>query len=95
MEKESTYRTFRGIGKKNPNFPVSLVNHYTSSDRELFALRSEKTLDVPPLDQSKEKKVLKVLKERRLRGKDEREYFVRYKNPQHEDQWIVAEKIPD
>ncbi|MBW0560611.1 hypothetical protein O181_100326 [Austropuccinia psidii MF-1] len=44
---------------------------------------------------SEEKKVLKVLKERRLRVKDEREYLVRYRNPQREDEWIVAEKIPD
>ncbi|MBW0565112.1 hypothetical protein O181_104827 [Austropuccinia psidii MF-1] len=58
----------------HPTFPVSLVKHYTSSDKELFPLRNETPLDVPPLDQSEEKKVLEVLKERRLRGKDEREY---------------------
>ncbi|MBW0544430.1 hypothetical protein O181_084145 [Austropuccinia psidii MF-1] len=83
------------LENKHPTFPVSLVKHYTSSDKELFPLRNETPLEVPPLDQSEEKKVLKVLKERRLRGKDEREYLVRYKNPQHEDEWIVAEKIPD
>ncbi|MBW0592585.1 hypothetical protein O181_132300 [Austropuccinia psidii MF-1] len=44
---------------------------------------------------SEEKKVLKFLKERRLRGKDEREYLDRYRNAQHEDEWIVAEKISD
>ncbi|MBW0524782.1 hypothetical protein O181_064497 [Austropuccinia psidii MF-1] len=78
----------------NPAFPVSLVNNYTSGCRQLFPLRNETPLEVPPLDQSEEKKVLKVLKERRLRGKDEREYLVRYKHPQHEDEWIVAENIP-
>ncbi|MBW0526065.1 hypothetical protein O181_065780 [Austropuccinia psidii MF-1] len=83
------------LENKHPNFPVSLVKHYTSSDKELFSLRNETPLEVPPLDQSEEKKVLKVLKERRLRGKNEREYLVRYRNPQHEDEWIVAEKIPD
>ncbi|MBW0529635.1 hypothetical protein O181_069350 [Austropuccinia psidii MF-1] len=82
------------LENKNPTFPVSLLKHYTSSDKELFPLRNETPLDVPPLDQSEEKKVLKVLKERRLRGKDEREYLVRYKNTQHEDEWIVAERIP-
>ncbi|MBW0582620.1 hypothetical protein O181_122335 [Austropuccinia psidii MF-1] len=81
--------------KKHPTFPVGLVKHYTSSDKELFPLRNETPLEVPPLDQSEEKKVIKVLKEGRLRGKYEREYLVRYKNPQHEDEWIVAEKIPD
>ncbi|MBW0567408.1 hypothetical protein O181_107123, partial [Austropuccinia psidii MF-1] len=48
-----------------------------------------------PTFTSEKKEVLKVLKARRLRGKDEREYLVGYKNPQHEDEWIVAEKIPD
>ncbi|MBW0576744.1 hypothetical protein O181_116459 [Austropuccinia psidii MF-1] len=83
------------LENKHPTFPVSLVKHYTSSDKELFPLRNETPLEVPPLDQSEDKKVLKVLKERRLRGKNEREYLVRYKNPQHEDQWIVESKIPD
>ncbi|MBW0517434.1 hypothetical protein O181_057149 [Austropuccinia psidii MF-1] len=80
------------LENKHPTFPVSLVKHYTSSDKELFPLRNETPLEVPPLDQSEEKKVLKVLKERRLRGKNEREYLVRYKNPQHEDEWIVEKK---
>ncbi|MBW0573370.1 hypothetical protein O181_113085 [Austropuccinia psidii MF-1] len=83
------------LEKKHLTVPVSLVKHYTSSDKELFPLRNETPLEVPPLDQSEEKKVFKVLKERRLRGKDEREYLVRYRNPQHEDEWIVAERIPD
>ncbi|MBW0501327.1 hypothetical protein O181_041042 [Austropuccinia psidii MF-1] len=83
------------LEKKHPNFPVSLVKHYTSSDNKLFPLRNGKPLEEPPLDQSEEKKVLKVLKERRLRGKNAIEYLVRYKNPQHEDERIVQEKIPD
>ncbi|MBW0528379.1 hypothetical protein O181_068094 [Austropuccinia psidii MF-1] len=83
------------LENKYPNFPVSLVKNYTSSDKELFTLRNETPLEVPPLDQSEEKKILKVLKERRIRGKNEREYLVSYRNPQHEDEWIVAENIPD
>ncbi|MBW0501722.1 hypothetical protein O181_041437 [Austropuccinia psidii MF-1] len=83
------------LENKHPTFPVSLVKHYTSSDKEFFPLRNETPLEVPRIDQSEVKKVLKVLKERRLRGKDEREYLVRYKIPQHEYEWIVAEKIPD
>ncbi|MBW0584543.1 hypothetical protein O181_124258 [Austropuccinia psidii MF-1] len=83
------------LEKKHPTFPVSLVKHYTSSDKELFPLRNETPLEVPPLDQSENKKLLKVLKERRRRGKNEREYLVRYKNPQHEDEWIEESKIPD
>ncbi|MBW0539006.1 hypothetical protein O181_078721 [Austropuccinia psidii MF-1] len=69
------------LENKNPTFPVSLVKHYTSSEKELFPLRNETPLEVPPLDQSEEKKVLKFLKERRLRGRNEREYLVGYRNP--------------
>ncbi|MBW0549598.1 hypothetical protein O181_089313 [Austropuccinia psidii MF-1] len=83
------------LKNKHPTFPVILVKHYTSGDKELFPLRYETPLEVPPLYQSEEKKVLKVLKERILRGKDERECLVRYRNPQHENEWIVSEKIPD
>ncbi|MBW0535109.1 hypothetical protein O181_074824 [Austropuccinia psidii MF-1] len=57
------------LENKHPTFPVSLVKHYTSSDKELFPLRNETPLEVPPLEQSEDKKVLKVLKERRLKGK--------------------------
>ncbi|MBW0529928.1 hypothetical protein O181_069643 [Austropuccinia psidii MF-1] len=66
------------LEKKHPAFPITRVKHYTSSDKELFPSRNETPLEVPPLSQSEEKKVLKGLKERRLRGKDEREYLVRY-----------------
>ncbi|MBW0582464.1 hypothetical protein O181_122179 [Austropuccinia psidii MF-1] len=55
------------LENKHPNFPVSLVKHYPSSEKELFSLRNEQPSEVPPLDQSEEKEVLKVLKERRLR----------------------------
>ncbi|MBW0531194.1 hypothetical protein O181_070909 [Austropuccinia psidii MF-1] len=83
------------LENKHPNFPVRLVKHYTSSDKELLPLRNETPLEVPPLDQSEEKKVLEVLKERILRGQNEREYLVRCRNPKNEYEWIVAEKIPD
>ncbi|MBW0548423.1 hypothetical protein O181_088138 [Austropuccinia psidii MF-1] len=73
------------LENKNTAFPVSLVKHPTTSDKELFPLRNETPLEVPPLDPSAGKKVLKVLKESRIGGKNEREYLVRYKNPQHED----------
>ncbi|MBW0572283.1 hypothetical protein O181_111998 [Austropuccinia psidii MF-1] len=82
------------LENKNPAFPVSIVKHYTSSNKELFPLRNETPLAVPQLDQSGGKKVLKVLRERRLRGKNEREYLVRYRNPQHEDYWLSESKIP-
>ncbi|MBW0538213.1 hypothetical protein O181_077928 [Austropuccinia psidii MF-1] len=40
------------LEKKHPAFPVSLVKHYNLSDEELFPLRNEKPLEVPPLYQS-------------------------------------------
>ncbi|MBW0558364.1 hypothetical protein O181_098079 [Austropuccinia psidii MF-1] len=40
------------LENKHPSFPVSLVKHCTSSDKELFPLRNETPLEVPPLDQS-------------------------------------------
>ncbi|MBW0515143.1 hypothetical protein O181_054858 [Austropuccinia psidii MF-1] len=83
------------LENKHPTFPVSIVKHYASSDKELFTLRNETPLEVPPLDQIEEKKVLKVLKERTLRGKNEIEYLVRYRNPQYEDECIAEIKIPD
>ncbi|MBW0565441.1 hypothetical protein O181_105156 [Austropuccinia psidii MF-1] len=74
------------LENKHPDFPVSLVKNYTSSDKELFTLRNETPLEVPPLDQIEDKAVLKVLKERRLRGQNEREDLVMYRNPQNEDE---------
>ncbi|MBW0531227.1 hypothetical protein O181_070942 [Austropuccinia psidii MF-1] len=57
------------LENKHPTFPVSLVKNYTSSEKELFLLINETPFEVPPLTHSEEKKVLKSLKERRLRGK--------------------------
>ncbi|MBW0586531.1 hypothetical protein O181_126246 [Austropuccinia psidii MF-1] len=38
------------LENKHPTFPVSLVENYTSSEKELFPLRNETPLEVPPLD---------------------------------------------
>ncbi|MBW0507195.1 hypothetical protein O181_046910 [Austropuccinia psidii MF-1] len=40
------------LENKHPNFCVSLVKQYTSSDEKLFRLRNETLLEVPPLDHS-------------------------------------------
>ncbi|MBW0563070.1 hypothetical protein O181_102785 [Austropuccinia psidii MF-1] len=70
---------------KHPAFPVSLIKPYSSSDKELFPLRNKPPLEIPPLEEGEEKKVVKVLKERRTRNQKEREYLVRYRNPTQED----------
>ncbi|MBW0534212.1 hypothetical protein O181_073927 [Austropuccinia psidii MF-1] len=54
---------------KHPTFPVSLIKPYSSSDKELFSLRNKPPLEIPPLEEGEEKKIVKVLKERRTRNK--------------------------
>ncbi|MBW0569692.1 hypothetical protein O181_109407 [Austropuccinia psidii MF-1] len=54
---------------KHPTFPVGLIKPYSSSDKELFLLRNEPPLEIPPLEEGEEKKIVKVLKERRTRNK--------------------------
>ncbi|MBW0577500.1 hypothetical protein O181_117215 [Austropuccinia psidii MF-1] len=66
---------------EHPAFPVSLIKPYSSSDKELFTLRKKPLLEIPPLKEGDEKKIVKVLEERRTRNKKEREYLVRYRNP--------------
>ncbi|MBW0567409.1 hypothetical protein O181_107124 [Austropuccinia psidii MF-1] len=56
------------LENKHPAFAFSLVKNYTSSDKELFPLRKKTPLEVPQLDQSEEKNLLKVFKDRSLRG---------------------------
>ncbi|MBW0541094.1 hypothetical protein O181_080809 [Austropuccinia psidii MF-1] len=70
---------------KQPTFPVSLIKPYSSSDKELFPLRNKPPLEIPPLEEGEEKKMVKILKERRTRNKKEREYLVRYRKPTQED----------
>ncbi|MBW0550667.1 hypothetical protein O181_090382 [Austropuccinia psidii MF-1] len=60
-------------------FPVSLIKRYSSSDKDLFPLRNKPTLGIPPLEEGKERNIVKVLKQRRTRNKRKREYLVRYR----------------
>ncbi|MBW0574752.1 hypothetical protein O181_114467 [Austropuccinia psidii MF-1] len=74
---------------KHPTFPVSLIKPYSSSEKELFPLRNKTPLEIPPLEEGEEKKIVKVLKERRIRNKKEREYLLRYRNSTQEDEWLL------
>ncbi|MBW0543907.1 hypothetical protein O181_083622 [Austropuccinia psidii MF-1] len=78
---------------KHPTFPVSLIKPYSSSEKELFPLINKPLLEIPPLEEGEEKKIVKVLKERRTLSQKEREYFVRYRNPIQEDQWLFENDI--
>ncbi|MBW0497973.1 hypothetical protein O181_037688 [Austropuccinia psidii MF-1] len=69
------------LENKHPTFPVSLIKPYQPADKEFFPLRNPTPLTVPPVEQSEDKKINKFIKERRLRGKNQREYLVRYRNP--------------
>ncbi|MBW0565535.1 hypothetical protein O181_105250 [Austropuccinia psidii MF-1] len=70
---------------KHPNFPVRVIEPCSSSDKELFPLRNKPPREIPPLEGGEEKKIVKVLKERRTRNNKEREYLVRYRNTPQED----------
>ncbi|MBW0489691.1 hypothetical protein O181_029406 [Austropuccinia psidii MF-1] len=67
------------LENKHPTFPVSLIKHYQPAYKEFFPLRNPTPLTVPPVEQSEAKRIKKVIKGRRLRGKNKREYLVRYK----------------
>ncbi|MBW0461617.1 hypothetical protein O181_001332 [Austropuccinia psidii MF-1] len=83
------------LENKNTTFPVSLIKTYQPADKELFPLRNPTPLDVPPVEQSEDKKIKKVIEERRLRGKNKREYLFRYRNPVHDDEWLAESEIPE
>ncbi|MBW0463343.1 hypothetical protein O181_003058 [Austropuccinia psidii MF-1] len=80
---------------KHTNYPFSLINPYQPVDKELFPLRNPTPLNIPPVEQSKDKKIKKFIKERRIRGKNQREYLFRHRNPVHQDEWLAESEIPD
>ncbi|MBW0542069.1 hypothetical protein O181_081784 [Austropuccinia psidii MF-1] len=60
------------LENKHPTFPVSLIKPYQPADKELFPLRNPTPLTVPPVEQNEDRKIKKVIKERRLRGKNQK-----------------------
>ncbi|MBW0590056.1 hypothetical protein O181_129771 [Austropuccinia psidii MF-1] len=54
---------------KHPDFPLSLIKTYISSDRELFPPINKPPLEIWPLEQGEKNKIVKFLKERRKRNK--------------------------
>ncbi|MBW0583907.1 hypothetical protein O181_123622 [Austropuccinia psidii MF-1] len=83
------------LENKHPTFPVSLIKSYQPADKGLFPLRNPTPLTVPPAEQNEDRNINKFIKERRLRGKNQREYFVRYRNSVHKDEWLAESEIPD
>ncbi|MBW0579047.1 hypothetical protein O181_118762 [Austropuccinia psidii MF-1] len=70
---------------KHPTFPVSLIKHYSSSDKELFPLGNKPPFEIPTLEEGEEKKIVKVFKER--------EYLVGYGNSTQEDERLLEKDI--
>ncbi|MBW0461199.1 hypothetical protein O181_000914 [Austropuccinia psidii MF-1] len=83
------------LENKHPNFPVSLTKTYQPDVKEFFSLRNPTALTLPPVEQIEDKNIKKVIKGRRLRGKNQRKYLVRYRNLVHEDEWLEESEIPD
>ncbi|MBW0557166.1 hypothetical protein O181_096881 [Austropuccinia psidii MF-1] len=73
---------------KHNTTQISLRKPYQPADKELFPLRNPTPLTLPPVEQSEDKTIKKVIKERRLRGKNQSKYLVRYKTTVHEDEWL-------
>ncbi|MBW0463630.1 hypothetical protein O181_003345 [Austropuccinia psidii MF-1] len=69
------------LENKHPTFPVSLIKPSQPAYREFFPLRNPAPLTVPPVEQSEDKKMNKVIKESRHGGKNQREYLFRYRKP--------------
>ncbi|MBW0539390.1 hypothetical protein O181_079105 [Austropuccinia psidii MF-1] len=57
---------------RHPAFSLSLIKPYSSSDKDFFPLRNKTPHEIPPLEEGEEKKIVKVLKEKRTRNKKER-----------------------
>ncbi|MBW0499877.1 hypothetical protein O181_039592 [Austropuccinia psidii MF-1] len=57
------------------------------------ALHGPNDVQLELTEEGKEKKIVKVLKERRTRNKKEREYLVIYRKPAQEDEWILEKDI--
>ncbi|MBW0501029.1 hypothetical protein O181_040744 [Austropuccinia psidii MF-1] len=78
-----------GLENKTPTSSVRLIKPYQPADKELFPSRNPTPFTVPLIEQNEDKKTMKSIKERRYRGKNNREYPVRYRNPVHEDEWLA------
>ncbi|MBW0505871.1 hypothetical protein O181_045586 [Austropuccinia psidii MF-1] len=65
------------LENEQPNLPVRLIKPYQPIDKEWFALTNQTPSAVPPVEQSEDRKIKEVIKEKRLRGENQREYLFR------------------
>ncbi|MBW0531988.1 hypothetical protein O181_071703 [Austropuccinia psidii MF-1] len=83
------------LSNTHPTFPVSLIKPYKYSDAEKFPLRNKTPQVIPPNESSGIKKITKVLKERKMRTNNIREYLIRCSDPTCEDEWLSESDIPE
>ncbi|MBW0584709.1 hypothetical protein O181_124424 [Austropuccinia psidii MF-1] len=87
------------FSRKHPVFPVSLVKPYFQTEQDKFP--SRKKNPTPPEIVEVEHSpghVKKIIKDRKIRlnGKDQRQYWVRFKNQTADkDKWLAEDAIPD
>ncbi|MBW0553016.1 hypothetical protein O181_092731 [Austropuccinia psidii MF-1] len=92
-------QTYRGISRKHPVFPVSLVKPYFQTEEDKFPSRRRNP--TPPEIVEVEDSpgpVSKIIRARKIRlnGKDQRQYLVRLKNQTADkDKWVAEDAIPD
>ncbi|MBW0556522.1 hypothetical protein O181_096237 [Austropuccinia psidii MF-1] len=87
------------FSRKHPVFPVSLVKPYFQTEEDNFPSRKKNTTppEIVEVDDfpGPVKKIIKARKIR-LNGKDQRKYFVRFKNQtEYKDKWLAEDAIPD
>ncbi|MBW0482137.1 hypothetical protein O181_021852 [Austropuccinia psidii MF-1] len=92
-------RLTKGLSRKHPVFPVSLVKPYFQTGEDKFPSRNKTTTppDIVEVEDSPEP-VKKIIKARniRLHGKDQRQHLVRFKNQTADkDKWLAEDAIPD
>ncbi|MBW0572768.1 hypothetical protein O181_112483 [Austropuccinia psidii MF-1] len=83
------------LNNNHPKFPVSSIKPYKSDDAEKFPLRNNVPQNIPPVESPGTKKMIKVLKERKLRPQKVRENCVRYSDPTCEDEWLEENDLPE
>ncbi|MBW0466757.1 hypothetical protein O181_006472 [Austropuccinia psidii MF-1] len=87
------------FSRKHPVFPVSLVKPYFQKKEDKFSSRRKK-LTPPEIVEVEDspgpvKRIIKA-RNRKLNGKDKRQYLVRFKNQTADkDKWLEEDAIPD
>ncbi|MBW0582071.1 hypothetical protein O181_121786 [Austropuccinia psidii MF-1] len=76
--KDSYLGTFVIIALHGTNAVLVELSGESKINTPLFP--NQTPLTVPPVEQNEDKNIKKVIKERRLRGKNQGEYLVRYRN---------------